>query len=105
VKPREARLGIGMSQPQSELSPERRALLARKSQILYEKQCGAGGETTCAESFAVHQVRLGNVVVVHDLLDFLNERIDTLRWHDPEGLLAMTEALAARISRHLENKA
>ena len=93
-----------MSQPQSELSPERRALLARKGQILYRKQCGTGGATTCALSFALHQARLGNLVVVHDLLGFLDERIDTLRLHDPEGLLLMTEALAAQIRQHLENK-
>jgi hypothetical protein len=91
-----------MNQPQSDLSPERRALLARKGQILYRKQCGAA---TCAESFALHQVRLGNVVVVQDLLGFLDERIETLRLHDPEGLLAVTEELAAQIRRLLEDKA
>jgi hypothetical protein len=93
-----------MREPESELSPERRAPLARKGQILYAKQCGSGGETTCAESFVVHQMRLGNVVVVRDLLDFLNARIDALRLHDAERLLAVTEALAARISQHLESR-
>jgi hypothetical protein len=84
----------------SELSPEHRTRLARKGQILYDKFCGEGG--TCAEQFALHQLRLGNREVVEDLLRFLEGRIAALRTHDPEGLLPMTESLAERIRRHWE---
>ncbi len=94
-----------MNRAQPELSAERRALLARKGQILYGKSCGTNGRGTCAESFAVYQLRLGNVAVVRDLLQFLNSRLDALREHDPEGLLPMTESLAAEIRQHLEDEA
>ena len=89
---------------QSSLSPERRTLLARKGQILYAKQCGMRGRGTCAESFALYQLRLGNIEVVHDLLGFLESQLNLLRMHDPEGLTSLTEGLAARIRQHLENK-
>jgi hypothetical protein len=94
-----------MSRVQSELSAERRALLARKGQILYGKSCGANGRGTCAESFALYQLRLGHVAVVRDLLEFLNGRLDALRVDDPDGLLPMTESLADEIRRHLESLA
>jgi hypothetical protein len=85
----------------SHLSPEERARLARKGEILYGKSCGTSGRGTCAESFAVHQLRLGHVEVARDLLRFLDGRIAALRREDPDGLLPMTEALAARISQYL----
>lgn len=91
----------------SELSPEERARLARKGEILYGKSCGpggSGGSGTCAESFAVHQLRLGRVEVARDLLRFLDGRIAALRSDDPEGMLPTTEALSARIRRHLEGE-
>ena len=90
---------------QSELSPERRALLARKGQILYGKSCGTQGRGTCAESFATYQLRAGNPEVVVDLLAFLDSRITELRDHDPDGRLAMTETLAARIRCHPDEEA
>ena len=55
-----------------------------------------GGRGTCAESFAVHQLRLGRVEVAHDLLRFLDDRIAALRREDPDGLLPTTEMLADR---------
>lgn len=82
-----------------ELSPEERARLARKGEMLYGKSCEAGG---CAESFAMHQLRLGHVDVVDDLLRFLDGRIEVLRSSDPGGRLPGAEALAARIRRHRE---
>ena len=88
----------------SDLLPEERARLARKGEILYRKSCGKSGRGACAESFAVQQLRLGHVEVVHDLLRFLDGRLDTLRTADPDGLLPATEALAARIRRHLEDR-
>jgi hypothetical protein len=88
----------------SHLSPEERARLARKGEILYGKSCGTGGRGTCAESFAVHQLRLGHIEVARDLLQFLDGRIASLRRDDPAGLLPMTEALAARISQYLEGE-
>jgi len=96
-------VGIGMSPAQSELSPERRALLARKGQILYQKSCGASGRGSCALSFALHQLRLGNLDVVRDLLHFLEGQLGMLRVHDPDQLMPTTEALVTRIRGHLEN--
>ena len=64
-----------MDHAPAELSPEERARLARKGEILYGKSCGADGRGTCAESFAVHQLRLGHVEVARDLLRFLDARI------------------------------
>jgi hypothetical protein len=93
-----------MDRASSELSPKRRAALARKGQILYGKSCGTGGRGICAESFALHQLRLGNVEVVQDLLQFLDRRLDALRVYDPEGMLPMTESLAARIRQHRESQ-
>jgi hypothetical protein len=92
---------IAMDPMDSHLSPEERARLARKGEILYGKSCGTSGRGTCAESFAVHQLRLGHIEVARDLLQFLDERIAVLRSDDPDGLLPMTEVLAARIRRHL----
>jgi hypothetical protein len=94
-----------MNHGESELSPQRRAQLARKGQVLYEKSCGPGGRGTCAESFARYQLRLGNTGAVRDLLQFLDSRLVALRDNDPEGLLPMTESLATRIRQQLENEA
>jgi hypothetical protein len=84
-----------------DLSPEERARLARKGEILYSKSCGSGGRGTCAESFAVHHLRQGRIDVVRDLLRFLEGRIVALRSADPDGRLPATEVLAARIRGHL----
>lgn len=91
-----------MNPVESTLSPEDRARLARKGEILYGKFCGT---RICAESFALRQAKLGNLEVVHDLLRFLDDRLDALRLDDPDGRLAMTETLAARIRRNLEDEA
>lgn len=80
-----------------ELTPDERARLARKGEILYAKSCGARGDGTCAESFIAHQLRLGRDAVARDLLRFLDGRIAALRLDDPDGLLPTTEALAARV--------
>jgi hypothetical protein len=93
-----------MNHTESELSPKRRDQLARKGQILYGKSCGTAGGGSCAESFARYQLRLGHIGVVRDLLQFLDSRLVALRVDDPEGLLPMTESLAARIRQHLENE-
>ncbi|MFI5461318.1 MAG: hypothetical protein ACHRXM_38440 [Isosphaerales bacterium] len=93
-----------MSPAQSELSLERRALLARKGRILYGKSCGTPGRGSCAESFALHQLRLGNLDVVRDLLQFLEGQLGSLRAHDPDDLMPMTEALVTRIRGQLENE-
>ena len=61
-----------MNPTDSALSAEDRARLARKGEILYGKFCGTGGRGICAEFFALHQTRLGNIEVVHDLLRFLD---------------------------------
>ena len=91
-----------MGRGPSELTSEERARLARKGEILYGKSCGAGDRGTCAESFIVHQLRLGRVEVARDLLEFLDDRIAALRRDDPDGLLPATEGLAARIRRLLD---
>ena len=82
--------------PNTELSPERRAALARKGQILYVKSCGTRGGPSCVESFALHQLRLGNLNVAQDLLQFLDGQLELLRVRDPYGLMPMTEALATK---------
>jgi hypothetical protein len=87
----------------SELSPEERARLARKGEVLYGKSCGTGGRSTCAESFVAHQLRLGRVEVARDLLRFLDGRIAVLRGDDPDGRLPTTEALARWIRRRLDD--
>ncbi len=91
-----------MAGMQSELSAERRAGSLAKGRSLYGKCRGGSGRGTCAESFARYQLRLGNVEVVRDLLEFLNGQLATLRAHDPEELLPMTESLAGEIRQHLE---
>jgi hypothetical protein len=89
-----------MTPVDSHLCPEDRARLARKGEILYAKSCGVG-QGTCAESFAIHQLRLGNVEVVHDLLRFLVSQLDT---SSPDvSRLVRTATLIARIRRHLED--
>jgi hypothetical protein len=94
-----------MGRVPSELSSEERARLARKGEILYGKSCGTRGGGTCAESFVAHHLRLGRVEVARDLLRFLDARIAALRREDADGLLTMTEALAARIRRQLGDDA
>jgi hypothetical protein len=89
----------------SELTPEERARLARKGEVLYHKSCDTDGRGTCAESFAAHQLHLGHVEVVRDLLRFLEGRIAALRGDDPDGRRPTTEALAARIRRRLDDEA
>jgi hypothetical protein len=86
------------------ISPERRAGLARKGQLLYAKSCGANGKGTCAEGFALFHIGRGEAEIARDLLAFLESTIEALRGDDPEGRLASTEELAARIRRHLERE-
>jgi len=88
-----------------ELSPDERARLARKGEVLFGKSCGPNGGSTCAELFVAHQLRLGRIEVARDLLRFLDSRIAALRGDDPDGRLSTTEALAARIRRRLDNEA
>ncbi len=85
-----------------DIPPERRARLILKGQILYGKSCGTGGRGICAESFALHHVRLGEPTVARDLLDFLDRRVAALQVDDPDGRLAMTRDLADRVRGHLE---
>jgi hypothetical protein len=92
------------NRPKTELSPERRALLFRKGQILYGKSCRTRGGTSCFESFALHQLRLGSRDVVHDLLQFLDGQLGLLKVHDPDHVMPITEALATRIRSHLKNE-
>lgn len=79
------------------LTPDRRARLARKGEILYAKSCGTGGRGGCIEGFVTHQLRIGNEEVADDLLRFLEGRLADLERDDPEGLRGMTEGLIARI--------
>ncbi len=53
-----------------------------KGQILYGKSCGTGERGICAESFALHHIRLGEPTVARDLVAFLDERIEHLRVGD-----------------------
>jgi hypothetical protein len=83
--------------PRVELTPEHRALLTRKGELLYSKSCGAHGRGGCAEGFAIHQLRIGNEEVVRDFLRFLEGRLARLERDDPEGLRETTAELVARI--------
>src|SRR4051812_28077821 len=90
---------IAMGFVDVELSPEQRERLAHKGRILYGKFCGTDGKGICAESFALYHLWRGEPVVARDLLAFLDSQAEALRCHDPDGRLAMTEALAGRIRR------
>jgi hypothetical protein len=94
-----------MHEVQDGIPPEHRARLAHKGRLLYEKFCGTGGPGGCAEGFALYHIRRGEGEVARDLLAFLEARVEDLRRHDPEGRLALTEDLAARVRRHLEGEA
>jgi hypothetical protein len=94
-----------MHEVRAGMPPERRARLAHKGRLLYEKSCGTGGRGTCAEGFALYHIARGEGEVARDLLAFLEARVDDLRRHDPEGRLAPTEDLAARVRRHLQREA
>ncbi len=87
-----------------EIATDRRARLIVKGHILYGKYCGLSGRGICAEHFALHHIRLGEPIVAHDLLTYLEEQIRLLRLSDPDGRLAITEALAERIRNHLESE-
>jgi hypothetical protein len=84
------------------LSPEQRARLAEKGRILYGKSCGADGDRTCAESFALYHIGRGEAEIARDLLAFLETEAEALRALDLEGRLPLTDELAARIRRHLD---
>jgi hypothetical protein len=83
----------------------RRARLAEKGRILYGKSCGSKGKRTCVESFALYHIGRGEAEVVRDLLGFLETRSEALRSSDPEGRLARTDELAARIRQYLDSDA
>lgn len=86
----------------SGLSSEERARLVDKARRLYHKSCGNHGGVSCLESFAAHQLRLGRVEVVDDVLRFLDGQMTSLLIEDPQGLLPATEMLEARIGRYLD---
>jgi len=88
----------------TELTPERRAWLTIKGQLLYGKYCGTQGQGICAESFALYHLRRGESEVVVDFLAFLEQEIARLVRADPEQRLAMTKQLMTRVQRHLNNE-
>ena len=94
-----------MDHPDAELTPERRARLAAKGRLLYFKFCGTAGRGVCAEGFALYHIWRGEAAVAADLLAFLDARVATLRAHDPDGRLDLTERLAARVRRRLREEA
>lgn len=87
-----------------ELSPEQRERLAHKGRLLYGKFCGTDGHGICAESFALYHIWRGESIVARDLLAYLEHCIEDLHGGDPDGRLAMTEALAGRIREYLSNE-
>ena len=90
-----------MADTPDELTPHRREVLARKGRTLYGKYCGTSGRGICAESFACYHLGRGQPLVAVDLLAYLRERVEALKFEDPENRLAMTEGLVGRIERHL----
>jgi hypothetical protein len=95
---------VAKSNPDAELSPERRAALARKGEKLYAKQCTAKGPSSCAEGFAAYQLELGHTQVVRDFLEYLLGQVATLGGAEQGDLQARTEALIDRIRRRLEGR-
>ena len=87
----------------SELAPERRAMLAGKGRRLYGKFCGTRGRGICAESFAVYHIGRGETGVAEDLVAYLERTAAELEAADPDGRLAATRALTARIRAHIES--
>ena len=83
------------------ISPEQCARLAEKGRLLYGKFCGTDGRGICAESFALFHIWRGESEIARDLLAFLEEKCASLREHDPEGRLALTEELTERVRRAL----
>jgi hypothetical protein len=90
-----------MDSAESGNSSLRRARLAAKGRILYTKSCGTKGKMTCVEGFALYHIERGEAEIARDLLGFLETRSEALRSSDPEGQLARTAALAARIRQYL----
>lgn len=90
-----------MANPEHELTPHRRQVLADKARRLYGKYCGTRGRGICTESFAVYHIGKGEVVVAEDLLAYLESQVEALRQHDPEQRLEMTLQLVERVRRHL----
>ncbi len=86
------------------LSPEQRERLAHKGRLLYGKFCGTEGRGICAQSFALYHIWRGEGEVARDLLAFLDATIGALRVDDPDGRLALTLELAARIRRHIAHE-
>ena len=56
---------------------------------------------TCVESFALYHIERGEAEVARDLLGFLEKKSESLRSSDPEGQLARTDELTARIRHYL----
>lgn len=82
-------------------TPDRRASLADKGRKLYGKFCGTGGRGICAESFAVYHIGRGEPDVAEDLVAHLERVAAELEATDPDGRLAATRGLAARIRAHI----
>ena len=76
------------------MTGDRRIRLARKGKRLYQKYCGLGGKTTCADSFAAYHASLGEYEVVADFLDFLHHTL--IIESDPDKI-DMTEQLMVRV--------
>ena len=93
-----------MDRPDAPLTPDRRDRLAAKGRLLYFKFCGTDGRGVCAEGFALYHIWRGEAGVAEDLLAFLDARVEALRARDPDGRLALTEELAARVRRRLREE-
>jgi hypothetical protein len=58
---------------------------------------------SCVEGFALYHIERGEAEIARDLLGFLETRSEALRSSDPEGQLARTDELTARIRRYLDS--
>jgi hypothetical protein len=90
-----------MGPAESRGSTPRRARLAERGRILYGKSCAPKGKRTCVESFALYHIGRGEAEIARDLLGFLETESEALRSYDPDGQLARTDELAARIRQYL----
>jgi hypothetical protein len=88
----------------TDLTPERRTALARKGEWLYARQCAKAGGVSCIEGFVEHQIRLGRIGVVSDLLELLRGRLNAPQTAEDGDLRAKTKALIDRLETRLADR-
>lgn len=93
---------VAMADSLTALAARRREFLAQKGRLLYGKYCGTKGQGICAENFALYHIRLEEIVVVQDFLEYLDQQLAELRAAGPSAQFVITERLVNCIHYHLE---